>query len=85
MKSMLRDLLVSLAFLVPWPALAEDCPDMSAYFPGNDPDWGQLLVQLNEQFDRCLESSEYFALLGAAELNSEIYLALLSRLRGPCF
>ena len=42
---------------------------MSAYFPGNDPDWSQLLVQLNEQFDRCLDSSEYFALLGAAELN----------------
>ena len=42
---------------------------MSGYFPGNDPDWNQLLVQLNEQFDQCLESSEYFALLGAAELN----------------
>ena len=70
MKSMLRDLLVLLALLVPWPALARDCPDMSAYFPGNDPDWNQLLVLLNEEFDQCLESSEYFALLGAAELNS---------------
>ena len=70
MNSMLRDLLVSLVFLVPWPALARDCPDMSTYFPGNDPDWNQLLVQLSEQFNQCLDSSEYFALLGAAELNS---------------
>ena len=70
MKSLLRDLIVSFAFLMHWPAVASDCPDMSAYFPGNDPDWSRLLVRLNVEFDRCLDSSEYFALLGAAELNS---------------
>lgn len=70
MKSMLRGLFVSFVVLVHWPSLASDCPDMSVYFPENDPDWNQLLVQLNEQFDQCLDSTEYFALLGAAELNS---------------
>ena len=84
MKSLLRDLIASFAFIMHWPAVASDCPDMSAYFPGNDPDWSRLLVQLNEEFDRCLDSSEYFALLGAAELNSGNLPRLLRRLRGLC-
>ncbi len=70
MKSTLNHLIVSFALLVHWHALASDCPDMSAYFLGNDPDWNHLIVQLSEQFDQCLDSSDYFSLLGAAELNA---------------
>ncbi|HJO12213.1 MAG: tetratricopeptide repeat protein [Gammaproteobacteria bacterium] len=46
------------------------CPDLSAYSPGAQPDWTELEQQLAALLPECLESSEYFALFGAAQLNS---------------
>ena len=62
-------LLQSLFFLAVSSALASGCPDMSAFYPADDPDWAELQADLSEHFDQCLTSSEFFALLGAAELN----------------
>ena len=53
------------------PVAVEACPDLSAFYPGDDPpDWTQLAQQLTALQSECLNSSEYFALLGAAQLNS---------------
>ncbi len=52
------------------PVAAKACPDLSTFYPGNDPDWSSLDEQLTALFSECLESTEYFALLGAAQLNS---------------
>lgn len=54
----------------PTPALAQACPDLSAYYPGADPDWPTLERRLAALMPACLESAEYFALLGAARLNN---------------
>ncbi len=47
-----------------------DCPELTPYYPGANPDWSALRVQLAPLLPECLESSEYFALYGAAQLNS---------------
>lgn len=64
---MLRSLLFTL-LLVPPGLLA--CPDLTPYYPGGNADWEAVRAELQGLFDECLQSSEYFALLGAAELNS---------------
>ena len=52
------------------------CPDLSAFYAGNSglsttrPVWEDIHTQLLEIFDQCLLSSEYFALYGAAQLNT---------------
>ena len=52
------------------------CPDLSGFYIKNDGSalvntaWEEIRLQLNEIFDQCLLSSEYFALYGAAQLNS---------------
>lgn len=52
------------------------CPSMSAFYPEtlDSPDspaaWEGIREQLNGLSSQCLLSSEYFALLGAAQLNS---------------
>ena len=53
-----------------FPALAQACPDLSAFYGGSNPNWPELERQLRNVMSECLESSEYFALLGAAQLNS---------------
>lgn len=52
------------------PVSAQTCPDLSPYYPGENPDWQELEQQLSQLMPLCLESSEFFALLGAARLNS---------------
>lgn len=46
------------------------CPDLTRYLPGANPDWLELREQLSALMPACLQSSEYFALLGAAQMNS---------------
>lgn len=52
------------------------CPDLSAFYSESphsslaSPDWERARVELSGYFDQCLLSSEYFALFGAAQLNS---------------
>jgi len=46
------------------------CPDLTSFYPGANPDWPALRLRLLELTSDCLESAEYYALLGAAQLNS---------------
>jgi hypothetical protein len=49
----------------------ESCPDLSSYYAtGQKTDWMLLEARLSEIKRVCLESSEFFALHGAAQLNS---------------
>ena len=59
----------AVAFCTLFPALAVACPNIRSLYPEADQDWSQLQQELLQLFDQCLLSSEYFALLGAAELN----------------
>lgn len=45
------------------------CPDLEAYYPQNDDDWNTLALRLRPLMGECLQNSEYFALLGAAEMH----------------
>ncbi len=62
---MLRPALLLLALS---PAAFGACPDLRPYHPGADPDWERIAAELRVLFPECLESPEYFALLGAALL-----------------
>ena len=50
------------------PTLATACPALEGFYPGPEAEWEPLRSRLKEIFDQC-ESTEYFALVGAAELN----------------
>lgn len=68
MPELLRRLLLTLLFA--FPTLLHACPALDEFYPGSDPNWQELELQLRGILNECLESSEYFALLGAAQLNS---------------
>ena len=51
-------------------ASAQQCPDLGRFLPEEDQDWPVLVSELLPLMGACLQSSEYFALLGAAQLNS---------------
>ncbi len=68
MPELLRRFLLSLVLTCP--ALAHACPDLSEFSPGPQPNWPEIERQLLGVMDECLESSYYFAQLGAAQLNS---------------
>ena len=59
-----------------WSSLAmSDCPDLGRFYPANHspergPDWQGIKDRLQEIFSDCLLSSEFFALYGAAQLNT---------------
>lgn len=46
------------------------CPDLSTLMPGTGTDWQALYIQLEPLLPRCLRDSDYFALLGAAQMNT---------------
>jgi tetratricopeptide (TPR) repeat protein len=46
------------------------CPDLRAFYPDDQVDWPLLNQQLQSLFPICLESTEFFALYGAAQLNN---------------
>ena len=47
-----------------------DCPNLTPYYPDNQPDWPAVEQQLGVLMSQCLESPEFFALYGAAQLDS---------------
>ncbi|TFH75455.1 tetratricopeptide repeat protein [Gammaproteobacteria bacterium LSUCC0112] len=47
------------------------CPDLAPYYPGADTDWQLLQQQLFPLMPQCLQSTEYFSLLGAALMNTD--------------
>ncbi|MDY6984368.1 MAG: hypothetical protein SV422_14880, partial [Pseudomonadota bacterium] len=54
-------------------AAQQSCPDLAPYYQSpqsQGDDWRQLVERLIVLQPRCLQSAEYYALLGAAELNS---------------
>lgn len=51
-------------------AQAQTCPDLSTFYTDAEPDWPRMRSALAEIFSRCLRSSEFFALYGAAQLYS---------------
>lgn len=70
-------LLLLIGGFSPVPSIAQNlnqaqdfCPDLSGFYPDADTDWRALSQRLTPLFEDCLESSEFFALYGAAQLNS---------------
>ncbi|MCB1670482.1 MAG: tetratricopeptide repeat protein [Gammaproteobacteria bacterium] len=61
--------MASLLLMLVRPVLA-DCPDLTVYYPGADPDWVTVRQQLAQLMPACLDDAEFFALYGAAQLNS---------------
>ena len=66
----LRHKILGLTFALLLPVSVHACPDLTPFYPGDNPDWSSLSLQLISLMPECLESPEYFALLGAAQLNS---------------
>jgi hypothetical protein len=64
-------LLLGVALLIgARPAAAQQsCPDLSPYYQSQAGNWDDLIASLVILQPRCLQSAEYYALLGAAELN----------------
>lgn len=48
----------------------QTCPDLTSFLSASNTDWQVLRQQLSVLMPRCLQNSEYFALLGAAQMNS---------------
>ena len=72
LRILLRPLVLAISFgflLAPSFASAA-CPDLRSYYPDAEVDWLDLSQQLAPFLEDCLKSSEYFALYGAAQLNS---------------
>src|SRR5690606_36143520 len=46
------------------------CPPLESYYPVTANDWFGVTPQLEAMMSECLDSAEYFALLGAAQLNT---------------
>lgn len=57
-------------FVVAQSSSSLPCPDLGVLMPGNGTDWHALLGQLEPLLPRCLRNSQYFALLGAAQMNT---------------
>lgn len=70
MPTLLRSFVFSVVFTCPLLAQAQSCPDLSDYYPGQQPNWPEVEQRLLAILNQCLESTEYFSLLGAAQLNS---------------
>jgi Tetratricopeptide repeat len=66
----MRRSLLTLSFLMPLSVQA--CPDLQSFYTEQDPSAGaaQLDARLAPFMSECLESSEYFALFGAAQLDA---------------
>ena len=54
------------------PVAADACPDLGRFLrgPGESSDWLAIGEELEPLFDQCLSSSPYFAVRGAAQLNT---------------
>lgn len=63
-------LLFSMAIVTTATNAEAACPDLGPFYPGDNVDWPGLSQQLATLLPECLESSEFFALYGVAQLNS---------------
>lgn len=61
-------------------AASAECPDLQPYYPADDASWPRAVQQLMPLMPQCLESAEYFALLGAAQMNSGLLTEALESL-----
>lgn len=59
-----------LALPLPAQSAAAGCPDLAPYYPGQSADWSTVQAELSALMPVCLQSSEFFALYGAAQLNN---------------
>ena len=59
------------------PVLASACPDLGSYYPDNDEEWSSVEQLLAPLFSQCSDSSEYFTLLGTAQLRRSDLLQAL--------
>lgn len=64
MSGMLLSLLASTAIAQP------TCPDLTPFYADPAPNWFMVEQRLAGMMERCLENSQFFALIGAAQLNS---------------
>jgi tetratricopeptide (TPR) repeat protein len=71
---------LAVALLLPATAMAQNCPSLQAYYPADPSQWPLVVDQLLPLLPLCLESADYFALLGAAQLNSGDLAAALEAL-----
>jgi tetratricopeptide (TPR) repeat protein len=67
---LLLSIVLSFGFNQPALSQPDECPDLTGFLAFSGPDWQAQVVRLEPLMGRCLESSQYFALLGAAQLNS---------------
>jgi hypothetical protein len=65
-----KPLLVCVAALLMSMGARADCPPLQEYYPSSDAQWPQAEQDLAVLMPECLESAEYFALYGAALLNT---------------
>ena len=61
---------ITLYLILLCPTLAHACPNLSDYYTESPANWQALEQSLVGLMSECLDSSEYFALLGNAQLNS---------------
>jgi hypothetical protein len=73
-QCILLSLVAVLSMLVGTPIFAQSieagCPDLTPFYPDDQADWPALSQQLETLFPICLDSAEFFALYGAAQLNN---------------
>jgi tetratricopeptide (TPR) repeat protein len=50
-------------------AQGQTCPDLSAFYSPQNPNWFEQERQLSALMTQCLETAQFFALIGAAQLN----------------
>tara|TARA_B100001059_G_scaffold236702_1_gene289208 strand:+ start:5918 stop:7243 length:1326 start_codon:yes stop_codon:yes gene_type:complete len=65
--------LIIILILCAWSATTWACPKLSSHYPADKDsaeDWERARIKLAGVYEQCLRSSEYFALYGAAHLNS---------------
>jgi tetratricopeptide (TPR) repeat protein len=67
------------ALTLPMPALAA-CPSLQAYYPDADDQWPRIAQELSVLMPDCLDSAEFFALYGAALMNTAQIPAALEAL-----
>jgi tetratricopeptide (TPR) repeat protein len=53
-----------------WAASVRACPDLQNFYPDDNTNWFVLERELARLLPQCLDNPEYFALYGAAQLNS---------------
>ena len=61
-------ILLTTVWCVAVPVSVKACPDLGSYYPDSDEEWDSVEQALGPLLSQCSDSSEYFALLGTAQL-----------------